>query len=78
MADSDRNEIPSGLNRIRTRRVTSEDQSSSGGDDSPAIAARLIPNRKVVDDRKGAFSSCQIFVEVLFSWMRRDDDLLLT
>lgn len=54
MADSDRNEIPSGLNRIRTRQVMAEDLSSSGGDDSPAIAARLIPDEQPpLDDRKG-------------------------
>lgn len=55
MADPDRNEIPSGLNRIRTRQVTSEDQSSSGGDDSPAIAARSLPIEQAIDERKGAF-----------------------
>lgn len=36
MAGADRNDIPSGLNRIRTQRDTSEEPSSSGGDDSPA------------------------------------------
>ncbi|KAJ6812935.1 putative serine/threonine protein kinase IRE4 isoform X1 [Iris pallida] len=37
MADSDRG-IPTGLNRIRAHRVPPEDQSSSGGDDPPAVA----------------------------------------
>lgn len=56
MADSDGNEIPSGLNRIRTRRVASEEQSSSGGDDSPAIAARLLPSgNNAIDEQKGSF-----------------------
>ncbi|XP_020590536.1 probable serine/threonine protein kinase IRE4 isoform X2 [Phalaenopsis equestris] len=36
MAEVDRNDIPSGLNRIRTQRDTSDEPSSSGGDDSPA------------------------------------------
>lgn len=37
--EGDRGGIPSGLNRIRTRRAPSEDLSSSGGDDSPAPSA---------------------------------------
>ncbi|XP_008809595.1 probable serine/threonine protein kinase IRE4 [Phoenix dactylifera] len=36
MAEGDPGGIPSGLNRIRTRRAPPEDLSSSGGDDSPA------------------------------------------
>ena len=36
----DRSDIPSGLNRIKTRRVPPED--SSGGDDSPATVARSV------------------------------------
>lgn len=36
MAEGNPGGIPSGLNRIRTRRAPPEDLSSSGGDDSPA------------------------------------------
>lgn len=45
MEDSDGAEIPAGLTRIQIRRVPAEDQSSSGGDESPAIS-RSIPNGK--------------------------------
>ncbi|XP_028551628.1 probable serine/threonine protein kinase IRE4 isoform X2 [Dendrobium catenatum] len=38
MAEVDKNDIPYGLNRIRTQRDASEEPCSSGGDDSPARA----------------------------------------
>ncbi|XP_010914243.1 probable serine/threonine protein kinase IRE4 isoform X2 [Elaeis guineensis] len=63
MAEGNPGGIPSGLNRIRTRRAPSEDLSSSGGDDSPAPtvdgaggcasakrgAARLFARNKAAD-----------------------------
>ncbi|KAK1322930.1 Serine/threonine-protein kinase AtPK1/AtPK6 [Acorus calamus] len=49
MGVTDRNEevvIPSGLNRIKTRRPPPDDRSSSGGDDSPVpSASRPSPSR---------------------------------
>lgn len=39
----DRGDIPSGLNRIKTRRVPPED--SSGGDDSPAPPVARLDER---------------------------------
>ncbi|PKA59924.1 Serine/threonine-protein kinase [Apostasia shenzhenica] len=41
MAEAERIDIPSGLNRIKTRRNPSEEPSSSGGDDSPAESGVL-------------------------------------
>ncbi|CAA6667435.1 unnamed protein product [Spirodela intermedia] len=43
MAEMDRGDIPSGLNRIKTRRVPLED--SSGGDDSPARPVARLDER---------------------------------
>ncbi|KAJ0966313.1 hypothetical protein J5N97_027451 [Dioscorea zingiberensis] len=51
MAQNDKDGIPSGLNRIRTRRVPSEELSSSGGDDSPSISGLPFGAEEKVDGR---------------------------
>ena len=51
MAHEEKNGIPTGLNRIRTRRVPSEELSSSGGDDSPSISGIPVGAEVKIDGR---------------------------